>query len=82
MSGMRNILTTTFMVTAVGVGYGMWAVISPGEDRRKDLLKGLPESQPARMEEARKRNALVMQVLKEASETSENIARGIDKPMK
>jgi len=29
-----------------------------------------------RMEETRQRNAMVMQVLKEAAETSDNLARG------
>lgn len=44
--------------------------------------QNLPESNPMRMEETRKRNALVMQVLKEAAETNDNIARGQGGPMK
>lgn len=38
--------------------------------------QNLPESNAMRMEETRKRNALVMQALKEAAETDDNIARG------
>ncbi|XP_044051588.1 ubiquinol-cytochrome-c reductase complex assembly factor 3 [Siniperca chuatsi] len=77
MSGLRTILSSTAMVAMLGVGYGMWCVIAPGEDRRRELIKNLPESNPMRMEETRKRNALVMQALKEAAETNDNIARGL-----
>lgn len=38
--------------------------------------QNLPESSPSMMEERRKQNALVMQALKEAAETNENLARG------
>ncbi|XP_077572187.1 ubiquinol-cytochrome-c reductase complex assembly factor 3-like [Stigmatopora nigra] len=77
MSGMRTILTSTGLVAIVGIGYGMWSIIVPGEERRKEIIKNLPESNPVRMEETRKRNILIMQTLKEAAETDENIARGI-----
>ncbi|KAL2095264.1 hypothetical protein ACEWY4_009983 [Coilia grayii] len=82
MSGMRTILMSTALVGAVGIGYGMWAVISPSEERKKEILKNLPEANPLRMDETRRRNALMMQVLKEASETSDNIARGFGSPKK
>lgn len=36
--------------------------------------QNLPESNPLRMDETRKRNALVMQALKDAAETDDNIA--------
>ncbi|GAA6078871.1 ubiquinol-cytochrome-c reductase complex assembly factor 3, partial [Tachysurus ichikawai] len=35
----------------------------------------LPESNPARMEESRRRNVQIMELLKEAAETNDNIAR-------
>ncbi|XP_071337877.1 ubiquinol-cytochrome-c reductase complex assembly factor 3 [Trachinotus anak] len=76
MSGMRTVVSSIAVVTVVGVGYGMWSIIAPGEERRKELLKNLPESNPVRMEETRRRNALVMQALKEAAETDDNLARG------
>ncbi|AWP06617.1 Activated RNA polymerase II transcriptional coactivator p15 isoform 2 [Scophthalmus maximus] len=75
MSSLRSILSSGAVVAMVGVGFGMWTVIAPGEDRRKELLKNLPESNPMRMEETRRRNALVMQALKDAAETDDNIAR-------
>ncbi|KAM9360342.1 ubiquinol-cytochrome-c reductase complex assembly factor 3 [Symphorus nematophorus] len=82
MSSLRTILSSSVLIGAVGIGYGMWSIISPGEERRKEMLKNLPESNPLRMEETRKRNALVMQAIKEAAETNENIARGLGRPTK
>ncbi|KAG1928412.1 ubiquinol-cytochrome-c reductase complex assembly factor 3 [Pimephales promelas] len=76
MSAMRTMLASIGLVGVVGVGYGMWAMISPGEERKREMLKNLPEANPLRMEESRRRNALMLQVLKEAAETNENIARG------
>ncbi|XP_067113583.1 ubiquinol-cytochrome-c reductase complex assembly factor 3 [Osmerus mordax] len=76
MSNLRVIFTYTALLGLVGMGYAMWAVVAPGEDRKNQLLKNLPESNPVRMEESRRRNALIMQVLKEAAETPDNIARG------
>ncbi|XP_074526856.1 ubiquinol-cytochrome-c reductase complex assembly factor 3 [Halichoeres trimaculatus] len=77
MSGLRTILTSSAILATLGLGYGMWSMIAPGEERRRELIKNLPEANPLRMEETRKRNALVMQALKEAAETDENIARGL-----
>ncbi|XP_075934303.1 ubiquinol-cytochrome-c reductase complex assembly factor 3 [Anarhichas minor] len=82
MSAMRTILSSGALVALLGLGYGMWAIISPGEERRRELLKNLPESNPMRMEETRKRNVLVMQALKDAAETNNNIARGVGGPAK
>ncbi|KAF4108119.1 ubiquinol-cytochrome-c reductase complex assembly factor 3 [Onychostoma macrolepis] len=76
MSGLRTVLASIGVVGLVGVGYGMWAIISPGEERKREMLKNLPEANPVRMEETRKRNALMLQVLKDAAETNDNIARG------
>ncbi|XP_061752855.1 ubiquinol-cytochrome-c reductase complex assembly factor 3 [Nerophis ophidion] len=77
MSAMRTVLFSTGLVSVLGLGYGMWSIITPGEERRKELMKYLPESNPGRMDETRKRNALVMQALKDAAETDENLARGL-----
>uniref|UniRef100_A0A3Q3WGS4 Ubiquinol-cytochrome-c reductase complex assembly factor 3 n=1 Tax=Mola mola TaxID=94237 RepID=A0A3Q3WGS4_MOLML len=82
MSSMRTIISSASLAAVAVVGYGMWSLIAPGEDRRRELIKNLPESNPVRMEETRKRNALVMQVIKEAAETNENVARGAWQPSK
>ncbi|XP_016381509.1 ubiquinol-cytochrome-c reductase complex assembly factor 3 [Sinocyclocheilus rhinocerous] len=76
MSRMRTLLASIGVVGLVAMGYGMWAVISPGEERKREILKNLPEANPVRMEETRKRNALMLQVLKDAAETNDNVARG------
>lgn len=73
MSGMR-ILTGS--IALGGLTYAIWIVFSPGEERKKEILKNLPEANPVRMEETRKRSALMLQVLKEAAETNDNVARG------
>ncbi|XP_020486773.1 ubiquinol-cytochrome-c reductase complex assembly factor 3 [Labrus bergylta] len=77
MSSLRTIINSSALVACMALGYGMWTMIAPGEERRKELIKNLPEANPMRMEETRKRNALVMQALKEAAETDDNIARGL-----
>uniref|UniRef100_A0A3Q2THJ5 Ubiquinol-cytochrome-c reductase complex assembly factor 3 n=1 Tax=Fundulus heteroclitus TaxID=8078 RepID=A0A3Q2THJ5_FUNHE len=42
MSGIRTIVISTAAIAAMGLGYGMWSVISPGEERRKEMLKVIP----------------------------------------
>ncbi|KAL3062276.1 hypothetical protein OYC64_002142 [Pagothenia borchgrevinki] len=73
----RTLLASGGMIASIGLGYGMWSIISPGEERRREMLKNLPEYNSQTMDETRKRTALVMQTLKEASECNENISRGI-----
>lgn len=41
MSGMRTALASIGVFGLFGVGYGMWAIIAPGEDRKKEILKVL-----------------------------------------
>lgn len=75
MSSLRSLLSGGALIGAVMVGYGMWSLIAPGEERRRELIKNLPESNPMRMEETRKRNMMVLQAIKDAAETDENLAR-------
>ncbi|XP_061624276.1 ubiquinol-cytochrome-c reductase complex assembly factor 3-like isoform X8 [Phyllopteryx taeniolatus] len=82
MSGIRTAVSATAVLAMLGVGYGMWSLVAPGEQRQREIVKNLPESNPLRMEETRKRNALVMQTLKEAAETNDNIARGFGRSAK
>lgn len=39
MSAMRTFLTSLALVGVVSVGYGMWATIVPGEEKKRELLK-------------------------------------------
>ncbi|KAJ8276578.1 hypothetical protein COCON_G00083300 [Conger conger] len=77
MSTMKNILTITGLVCT---GFILWAVAAPNEERKREILKNLPEANPVKMQETRRRNALMMQVIKEAAETDDNIARGPGAP--
>ncbi|KAG9351994.1 hypothetical protein AGOR_G00029020 [Albula goreensis] len=75
MSAVKNMIGLWTLIGVAGIGYGMWNIISPSDERKREILKDLPEANPLRMEESRQRNALMMQVLKEAAETNDNVAR-------
>ncbi|TRY99255.1 hypothetical protein DNTS_022817 [Danionella cerebrum] len=53
-----------------------WATFAPGENRKKNIVKNLPEANLLRRQETRKNNELLLQILKEAAETNDNVARG------
>uniref|UniRef100_A0AAY4CLF3 Ubiquinol-cytochrome-c reductase complex assembly factor 3 n=2 Tax=Denticeps clupeoides TaxID=299321 RepID=A0AAY4CLF3_9TELE len=72
----RIVLAYAGFAAVVGVGWALWVIVRPGEERTREILKELPEANPLRLDETRRRNALMMQVLKDAAETKENIARG------
>ncbi|CAK6978227.1 ubiquinol-cytochrome-c reductase complex assembly factor 3 [Scomber scombrus] len=77
MGSARNIMGYAVIVAALGFGLGTWIALYPTEERRQRIMQNLPESNPVRMEETRKRSALLMQALKDAAETNDNIVRGI-----
>ncbi|CAL8335129.1 unnamed protein product [Gadus morhua 'NCC'] len=77
MSALRKVVSYAWCALAVGGGLGLWYIVVPSEERKKEMVKNLPEANPLRAEETRRRNALMMQVLKEAAETDANLARGI-----
>ncbi|XP_076874421.1 ubiquinol-cytochrome-c reductase complex assembly factor 3 [Brachyhypopomus gauderio] len=78
MSRLRIIISSVGMVAALASGFGLWSMISPEDEKnRNELLKQMPESNVVRMDENRKKNALMLQILKEAAETNENIARRV-----
>lgn len=39
MSSMRTIISSASLAAVAVVGYGMWSLIAPGEDRRRELIK-------------------------------------------
>ncbi|CAL8263249.1 unnamed protein product [Boreogadus saida] len=77
MSTLRKVVSYAWCALAVGGGLGLWYIVIPSEERKKEMVKNLPEANPLRAEETRRRNALMMQVLKEAAETDANLARGL-----
>ncbi|XP_063300813.1 ubiquinol-cytochrome-c reductase complex assembly factor 3-like [Pelobates fuscus] len=76
METVRRIVITTLTLGAFGgVGGVLWLLVAPGEQRRLEMRKNYPEANPATLAEVRKRNELVLQIIKEAAETNENVAR-------
>ncbi|XP_029470719.1 ubiquinol-cytochrome-c reductase complex assembly factor 3 [Rhinatrema bivittatum] len=68
-------LAYSFLVLAGSSGLGLllWVVAAPGEERKKEILRHLPESNPARMAEKQRQNALILEAIKAAAETKENV---------
>lgn len=62
------------LLGCTGVGVGLWALVAPDEQQRKEMAKDMPESTPLQQAERRKRNAVVMETIKKAAETEENVA--------
>ncbi|XP_058876745.1 ubiquinol-cytochrome-c reductase complex assembly factor 3 [Acipenser ruthenus] len=79
MSSIRWITYSGILSGAIGVVCGFWMITSPGEERKKNIIKSLPEANPLRMQETRRLTALQLRVLKEAAETDENITRRYSK---
>ncbi|XP_041094056.1 ubiquinol-cytochrome-c reductase complex assembly factor 3 [Polyodon spathula] len=79
MSSIKWITNAGLVFGAAGTACGFWMITSPGEQRKKNILKTLPEANPLRMEETRLLTALQLRVLKEAAETDENITRRYSK---
>ncbi|XP_033030571.1 ubiquinol-cytochrome-c reductase complex assembly factor 3-like [Lacerta agilis] len=63
-----------FVAGFTGVGVVLWAVFAPDEARRKEMAKEFAEDTPQVLTERRRHNAMVMEILKEAAKTDENVA--------
>ncbi|KAM4701413.1 ubiquinol-cytochrome-c reductase complex assembly factor 3 [Discoglossus pictus] len=76
MDTVRKVVSATLLLGAfAGVGGILWTLVVPGDERIQEMRRDLPEANPARLAEVRKRNELVLQAIKEAAETNENVAR-------
>ncbi|XP_048368616.1 ubiquinol-cytochrome-c reductase complex assembly factor 3 [Sphaerodactylus townsendi] len=71
----RVVKTIVGMVGIMGLGFGLWAAVTPNEAQMKKLAKELPRSSPQQRAERKHLNEQVMEILKEAAETNENVAR-------
>ncbi|XP_065264223.1 ubiquinol-cytochrome-c reductase complex assembly factor 3-like [Emys orbicularis] len=71
----RLVLGSLMVAGTTGLGVGVWALATPREERRREIAKELPETNPLRWAERRHQNELVMAAIKEAAETNENVAR-------
>ncbi|XP_033927702.1 ubiquinol-cytochrome-c reductase complex assembly factor 3 [Melopsittacus undulatus] len=59
----------------VAVGLLLWVAMAAGDEKRQELLKALPEANPAVLAERRQHNRLIMAALREAAETDDNVAQ-------
>ncbi|NWX09305.1 UQCC3 factor, partial [Caloenas nicobarica] len=59
----------------VAVGVVLWAAVGAGEQQRQETLKALPEVSPELLAERRRHNRLILEALREAAQTDENVAR-------
>ncbi|XP_053311589.1 ubiquinol-cytochrome-c reductase complex assembly factor 3-like [Spea bombifrons] len=76
METVRRVIISTLTIGAFGgVGAVLWLLVAPNEQRRLEMRKNFPEANPAVMAEVRKRNELVLQAIKEAAETNDNVSR-------
>ncbi|KAG7490265.1 hypothetical protein JOB18_031576 [Solea senegalensis] len=73
MSAGRTVLT---MVVVLGAGVGSWVMVVSRQQDPKTVTMNLPESNPARLAESRRRNIMAMQALKYTVESSDNTAGG------
>ncbi|KAF7238513.1 Ubiquinol-cytochrome-c reductase complex assembly factor 3 [Varanus komodoensis] len=70
----RGLLGAAGMAGCIGLGVALWAAAAPDEARLKEMTKNYPEANVQVYEERQQQNALVMEILKEAAETDENVA--------
>ncbi|NXU48166.1 UQCC3 factor, partial [Turnix velox] len=59
----------------VGAGLLLWFAVGTGEERRQETLKALPDLSPEVVAQRRNHNRLVMEALREAAQTDENVTR-------
>ncbi|XP_078393232.1 ubiquinol-cytochrome-c reductase complex assembly factor 3 [Cetorhinus maximus] len=70
----RGLASGIWMFLAASAAALCWAVAGPSEERKKELVRQLPESNQAQLEASRKRNTLLMQIIKESAESEKNVA--------
>ncbi|XP_038643450.1 ubiquinol-cytochrome-c reductase complex assembly factor 3 [Scyliorhinus canicula] len=73
--GLASGIWTLLVAAAAGV---CWAAAGPTEQRRRQIVRHLPESNKAHLEASRKRNTLVMQIIEESAHTEKNVAQKRD----
>ncbi|XP_067883899.1 ubiquinol-cytochrome-c reductase complex assembly factor 3 isoform X1 [Heterodontus francisci] len=88
----RVLVSGGWVLMTAGAAYLCWALAGPSEQRRREIVRvttpgesgrglglgQLPESNQAQLQASKRRNALVMQIIKESAETEENVARRQD----
>ncbi|XP_023045259.1 ubiquinol-cytochrome-c reductase complex assembly factor 3 isoform X1 [Piliocolobus tephrosceles] len=75
MAFLRKMLITVAMLGAgSGVGLALLAIVTPGEQRKQEMLKEMALQDPRSREEMAKTQQLLVATLQEAATTQENVA--------
>ncbi|XP_061262651.1 ubiquinol-cytochrome-c reductase complex assembly factor 3 [Bos javanicus] len=75
MTTLRKLLLVGALLGAgAGVGTALFALVTPGEERKQAMLKEMPEQYPQRRDEAARTKELLLATLQEAAATQENVA--------
>lgn len=75
MEFLRKMLITVAVLGAgAGVGFALLAIVTPGEQRKQEMLKEMPLQDPRSREEMAKTQQLLVATLQEAATTQENVA--------
>ncbi|XP_053418281.1 ubiquinol-cytochrome-c reductase complex assembly factor 3 [Nycticebus coucang] len=75
MGSVRKTLVVVALLGAgAGVGSALFALVTPGELQKKEMLKEMPEQNPQHRDEAVRTQELVLASLQEAAATQENVA--------
>ncbi|XP_047679762.1 ubiquinol-cytochrome-c reductase complex assembly factor 3 [Prionailurus viverrinus] len=70
----RALIVGALLGVGAGVGSALFVLVAPGEQRKQEMLKEMPEQDPRRREEAVRTKELVLATLQEAAATQENVA--------
>ncbi|KAG3284861.1 ubiquinol-cytochrome-c reductase complex assembly factor 3 [Ictidomys tridecemlineatus] len=77
-SAMQSVQKVLMVVAVLGAGAGvgsaLFALVTPGELQKQEMLKEMPEQDPRRRDEGKRNQQLVMATLQEAAATQENVA--------
>ncbi|XP_078060756.1 ubiquinol-cytochrome-c reductase complex assembly factor 3 [Mustelus asterias] len=74
----RGLASGIWTLLAASAAAVCWVVAGPSEQRRREIVQHLPESNKVRLEASRQRNTLVMQIIEESAQSEKNIARKKD----
>ncbi|XP_027974159.1 ubiquinol-cytochrome-c reductase complex assembly factor 3 [Eumetopias jubatus] len=70
----KALIVGALLGAGAGVGSALFVLVTPGEQRKQEMLKEMPEQDPRRRDEAARTKELVLATLQEAAATQDNVA--------
>ncbi|KAL1788602.1 ubiquinol-cytochrome-c reductase complex assembly factor 3 [Sigmodon hispidus] len=70
----KGLVAVAVLGAGAGVGCTLFALVTPGEQKKQAMLQEMPERDPRRRDEAVRTKELVIATLKKAAATDENVA--------